>query len=146
MSAAETAMRDQGAAAASEVQGALDALVMDRGYRPGTTDCSPWLAELLAAAIGNGSTTARTCRHVATLRSPQPLFLNPHLRRVVCAPCHSRSALAMRGTAEDTTCDVCRVVPDDHLLTPYAIGVGNVMVTLGTCRDCRDTVTGEDHR
>lgn len=134
MSAHRTAVADQVAAASRDAVGVLDHMADHHGMRRGATVADRWLRRLVDDAMRH------PCPH---LRHPQVAFVIAHQRRLACARCQHDAALAVRGTAEDGTCDRCRRrQPGDRLINAMT-SAGPLLVPLGLCARCLPRVHRE---
>lgn len=134
--AARTAVTDQIDAAARDARGMLADFMALLGKRH-TVDCTnpgPFAVTLLNDLDERTKRhRQRSCSHLR--RSPDVAWLfgwTPE--RLHCQRCAFSLMARLSGTAEDSTCDVCRRAADP--CNPVMGAAGPIIVLFGACDDC----------
>jgi hypothetical protein len=138
---ADTAMTDQIQAACRDAQSIVETVLARPGGMIGVP--GPFLASLAESiAAADLAGVLRRCRHLRG-RGPEPVWAMAwQPGRIMCAVCALDALRAVQRTAEDRTCDVCRILQLDGKLWSGIGSAGPIVLTFGVCAACSEAEIG----
>jgi hypothetical protein len=129
-----TAIMDQVAAAARQVQAGLHAQATRSGQLLRNIAADPWVRRVVAD-VGTAARACRlrACRH---LGSPQPVITAAWRRDLLACPPCAGFWFDLAGTKADRLCDRCGRDTGADGIHPGLVGAGAVLIMLGACDAC----------